>query len=56
VGTPGTGTGAGLGLAIVKGIVEAHHGTVTVHNEPRGCRFHVALPAQSEPPMRWSDA
>ena len=42
---------AGLGLAIVKGIVEAHHGEVTVDNvgpdaaaDP-GCRFRVVLPA-----------
>ena len=42
---PATGTGAGLGLAIVKGIVEAHHGDVTVENWPVGCRFTVTLPA-----------
>lgn len=50
--TPDSGSGAGLGLAIVKGIVEAHDGTVTVHNEPHGCRFLVQLPAQPEPSMR----
>ena len=38
------GSGAGLGLAIVKGIVEAHHGTVSVHNHVPGCRFLVQLP------------
>ena len=38
------GSGAGLGLAIVKGIVEAHHGKVTVHNHVPGCRFLVSLP------------
>jgi signal transduction histidine kinase len=43
--TPDSGSGAGLGLAIVKGIVEAHHGTVAVRNEPRGCRFLVHLPS-----------
>ena len=37
--------GAGLGLAIVKGIVEAHHGTVSVDNREPGCRFLVQLPA-----------
>ncbi len=42
---PAAGTGAGLGLAIVKGIVEAHHGNVTVDNRPVGCRFTVTLPA-----------
>ncbi len=49
--TPDSGSGAGLGLAIVKGIVEAHDGTVTVRNEPPGCRFLVHLPAQPEPSM-----
>jgi signal transduction histidine kinase len=39
------GSGAGLGLAIVKGIVEAHHGTVSVANQVPGCRFLVQLPA-----------
>jgi signal transduction histidine kinase len=39
------GSGAGLGLAIVRGIVEAHHGTVSVVNHAPGCRFRVQLPA-----------
>jgi signal transduction histidine kinase len=38
------GSGAGLGLAIVKGIVEAHHGSVSVANQAPGCRFRVHLP------------
>ena len=42
---PIAGAGAGLGLAIVKGIVEAHHGQVSVHNQDPGCRFVVTLPA-----------
>ena len=42
--TPGPDTGAGLGLAIVRGIVEAHHGEVSVHNDGPGCRFEVRLP------------
>ena len=42
--TPGPDTGAGLGLAIVRGLVEAHHGTVTVSNHGNGCRFIVRLP------------
>jgi signal transduction histidine kinase len=55
--TPGSGSGAGLGLAIVRGIVEAHGGTVTVHNEPRGCRFLVRLPADPDvPPAAGVDA
>jgi signal transduction histidine kinase len=45
--TPG-GARAGLGLAIVKGIVEAHHGEVSVVNTgSAGCRFLVRLPVQS---------
>ncbi|MDQ3274585.1 MAG: HAMP domain-containing histidine kinase [Actinomycetota bacterium] len=45
--TPGPDGGAGLGLAIVRGIVEAHHGTVTVSNAGAGCRFEVRLPTAS---------
>ena len=45
--TPGPDTGAGLGLAIVRGIVEAHHGQVSVRNEGGGCRFEVRLPVAS---------
>lgn len=37
-------TGAGLGLAIVRGLVQAHHGQVTVANVTGGCRFTVRLP------------
>jgi signal transduction histidine kinase len=36
--------GGGLGLAIAKGIVEAHHGRITVSNQDSGCRFVVELP------------
>jgi signal transduction histidine kinase len=43
--TPGAGSGAGLGLAIVRGIVEAHHGQVSVVNAGEGCRFEIRLPA-----------
>lgn len=42
--TPGTDGGAGLGLAIARGIVEAHHGAITVRNDGPGCRFTVRLP------------
>lgn len=38
------GPGAGLGLAIARGLVEAHHGDVSVRNENGGCRFTVRLP------------
>jgi signal transduction histidine kinase len=43
--TPGEGGGAGLGLAIVRGIVDAHHGRVSVVNTGDGCCFEVRLPA-----------
>jgi signal transduction histidine kinase len=43
--TPGADGGAGLGLAIVRGIVEAHHGQVSVVNAGDGCRFEIRLPA-----------
>lgn len=42
--SPGADGGAGLGLAIARGIVEAHHGEITVRNEGLGCRFTVRLP------------
>lgn len=35
---------SGIGLAIVRGIVEAHGGDVSVHNQPDGCRFVIELP------------
>jgi len=41
--TPGDG-GAGLGLAVARGIVETHHGEITVRNEGQGCRFTIRLP------------
>ena len=38
--------GLGLGLALVKGIVDSHHGTVTIDDSPLGgARFTVRLPA-----------
>jgi signal transduction histidine kinase len=42
--TPRDGERGGLGLAIVRGIVEAHHGEVSVQNLEQGCRFVVRLP------------
>jgi signal transduction histidine kinase len=41
--TPGD-TGGGLGLAVARGLVEAHHGEITVHNAEPGCCFTVTLP------------
>lgn len=53
--TPGPhehGSRAGLGLAIVRGIVEAHHGEVSVENlDPgSGCRFQIRLPVLAVQP------
>jgi signal transduction histidine kinase len=42
--TPVPDGGAGLGLAIARGIVEAHHGAISVHNIAGGCTFDVRLP------------
>jgi signal transduction histidine kinase len=36
--------GAGLGLAVARGLVEAHHGEISVQNEGQGCRFTIRLP------------
>jgi signal transduction histidine kinase len=41
--TPGDG-GGGLGLAVARGLVEAHHGEISVRNQGPGCRFTVRLP------------
>jgi signal transduction histidine kinase len=44
------GDGAGLGLAIARGIVEAHHGDISVRNHNGGARFTMRLPlAQTDP-------
>ncbi|MEC3975188.1 sensor histidine kinase [Amycolatopsis sp. H20-H5] len=43
----GETTGGGLGLAIAKGLVEAHRGSIGVHNHGPGCRFEVRLPLAS---------
>jgi signal transduction histidine kinase len=47
------GTGTGLGLAIVHRIVDAHGGTVSVHNDG-GAVFQLALP--SKPPSATAGA
>jgi signal transduction histidine kinase len=41
--TPGDG-GGGLGLAVARGLVEAHHGDISVQNAGPGCCFTVRLP------------
>lgn len=44
--TRGTKDGTGLGLAICKGIIEAHHGEISVANNDggKGCTFYFTLP------------
>jgi signal transduction histidine kinase len=44
----GGAAGTGLGLAIARGIVQAHHGQISVTNVDGGCRFQVQLPAAPE--------
>lgn len=44
--TPGDGR-AGLGLAVARGLVDAHHGQISVNNQGDGCRFTVRLPLSS---------
>jgi signal transduction histidine kinase len=44
--TPGDGR-AGLGLAVARGLVDAHHGQISVDNRGPGCRFTVRLPLSS---------
>ncbi|MGN6609371.1 MAG: sensor histidine kinase [Jatrophihabitans sp.] len=41
----------GLGLAITKGIVEAHGGSVDVHNTASGCEFSILVPRVAAPPL-----
>jgi two-component system sensor histidine kinase KdpD len=39
--------GTGLGLSIAKGYVEAHHGSISVHNKsPHGAVFTILLPCE----------
>ncbi len=43
--TPGEDGGAGLGLAVARGLVQAHHGEISIANDGPGCRVLVRLPA-----------
>jgi signal transduction histidine kinase len=46
VTTKPIGQGTGLGLGIVREVVEAHGGTISVRNDPRGgAVFSVDLPS-----------
>src|SRR5207249_1365330 len=44
------GEGTGLGLSLCRGIVEEHHGTITVDSEPgRGTTLLIELPVETPP-------
>ena len=45
--TKPVGQGTGLGLSLAYGIIERHHGSITVDSEVgRGTRFHITLPRE----------
>ncbi|WP_405177479.1 HAMP domain-containing histidine kinase [Nocardia sp. NBC_01377] len=44
VAADGVPAGSGMGLAIAAGLIQAHHGDITVENRDRGSRFEVRLP------------
>ncbi len=39
-----TGGNSGMGLAIAAGLIQAHRGEISAHNQDVGCRFEIRLP------------
>lgn len=50
--TPSAQGGSGLGLAIVKTVMEAHGGSVSVHDAPGGCTFELRVPLARATPQK----
>ncbi|MQY23192.1 sensor histidine kinase [Nocardia macrotermitis] len=43
------GSNSGMGLAIAAGLIQAHHGDISAHNQDLGCRFEIRLPLLPHP-------
>jgi signal transduction histidine kinase len=47
--TKGIGKGTGLGLSVSYGIIQEHHGSITVDSTPgKGTVFRISLPAATD--------
>jgi signal transduction histidine kinase len=47
--TKSVGQGTGLGLSVVKGIIESHHGKISVTSSPgKGSKIEIALPLKHD--------